>query len=258
MQPQQYLIANWKMNGSCAELGEKMGAICNFVEQVPRNAKVVVCPPDVHIMAAKAMVADLPIAIGGQNLSRHNPAGAYTGEVSAYMLRDAGCDYVIVGHSERRVMHRETNEVVAEKFAAATEENLVPVLCLGEHQSERHSGDAERVVDLQLGAVFARMPKGELRDKNWIVAYEPVWAIGSGVSASPQEAEEMHAFIRRRVNEHIAGRGDNMSVLYGGSISAENAANLFAMPNVDGGLVGSSSLHPEKFLSICKSINGEH
>ena len=254
MNRHRYVIANWKMHGSSASTELYMRQVREYADQASQaDFTVVICPPDVYLATAATKNSSAAV-IGGQNLSRHSPSGAYTGEVSACMLKDVGCSHVITGHSERRVMHRETNEIVAEKFAAAIEEGITPVLCVGEHQSERHSGAAEKVVRLQLGTVFARVPKDILSTRDWLIAYEPIWAIGSGVSASPGEAAEMHLFIRKCVNKHIPGRGDSISVLYGGSINTENAADLFAMADIDGGLVGGSSLDPEKFIEICKSF----
>ncbi|MGV0006207.1 MAG: triose-phosphate isomerase [Candidatus Porifericomitaceae bacterium WSBS_2022_MAG_OTU9] len=254
MQRQRHVIANWKMNSSCSEVAQRLQPVCRESVALSQHVKIVVCPPDIHLLAAVAARQDSTVSIGAQNLSRHNPTGAYTGEVSAWMLGDAGCEYVIVGHSERRVMHRESNEIVAEKFATAISADLIPILCVGEHQSERHSGDAERVVGLQLETVFANNVRESMQNKKWLVAYEPVWAIGSGTSASPQDAENMHLFIRSRIAEYNTGNGDSTPILYGGSINQGNAAELFAMPNVDGGLVGGSSLDSKQFLSICKSI----
>ena len=251
-----YMIANWKMHGTLAEVGARIAPLCAASKELMSGACIMVCPPYIHIASAVAAGRNSPLQIGAQNVSRHTPMGAYTGEISAHMLKEVGCTATLVGHSERRVMHRETDAIVAKKFAAAMAAGLTPVLCVGEHQSERHSGDAERVVGLQLSTVFAQVPMQTLVDTLWVLAYEPIWAIGSKQSAMPQDAEDMHCFLRAELDKRAPGLGVKTPILYGGSITAANAAAMFAMPNVDGGLVGGSSLHTDEFISICKSLPG--
>jgi triosephosphate isomerase len=187
------------------------------------------------------------IRLGAQDVCAETP-GAYTGEVAASMLKDVGCTYVIVGHSERRALYGESDELVARKFAAAQARGLTPILCLGEQLAERDAGRTHEVVGRQLDAVIALCAVAALGKA--VVAYEPVWAIGTGRTATPEQAQDVHAFIRGRVAGHDANIAAGLAVLYGGSVKAGNARELFAMPDVDGGLIGGASLKAEEFLAI--------
>ncbi|MDT8383205.1 MAG: triose-phosphate isomerase [Gammaproteobacteria bacterium] len=246
----QILVAgNWKMNGSLKENQLLLDGVMAGVK-AGVNAKVVVCPPAIYIPQAAEVLAGSEVSWGGQNLSPEK-SGAFTGEISADMLLDLGSRYVIVGHSERRALFGETDEVVADKYAAAHAAGLIPILCVGELLEERESGETEAVVARQLDAVLARSGVTALGDG--IVAYEPVWAIGTGKTASPQQAQDVHAFIRQRVAEKDAAIADKLQILYGGSVKPDNAGELFAMADIDGGLIGGASLDAAGFLAICRA-----
>lgn len=246
----QTLVAgNWKMNGSLKANQQLLDAVKAGVE-AGVNAKVVVCPPAVYLAQAAEMLTGSDISWGGQNLSPEK-SGAFTGEISADMLLDLSCQYVIVGHSERRALYGETDEIVADKYVAAQAAGLIPILCVGELLEERESGATEAVVARQLDAVLVKSGAAALG--TGIVAYEPVWAIGTGKTASPQQAQDVHAFIRQRVSEKDAGVAEKLQILYGGSVKPDNADELFAMPDIDGGLIGGASLEAEGFLAICRA-----
>ena len=240
---QLLVVGNWKMNGSEATVAALLGEMVSAV-QTP-GVDVAICPPYVHLGQAVKAVASSFIAVGAQDCSSQ-ASGAYTGEVSPVMLFDIGCRWVILGHSERRQYHGESDALVAAKLAAAVEAGLSPIVCVGETQEQRESGKAESVVAKQL--------VGALRNhagiESLVIAYEPVWAIGTGLTASPQEAQAMHAYIRS-VLEGIAGVDAVASrLLYGGSVKADNARELFAEEDIDGALVGGASLVASEFLSI--------
>lgn len=246
----QTLVAgNWKMNGSLEVNQQLLEAVKAGVE-AGVNAKVVVCPPAVYLSQAADVLAGSDVSWGGQNLCAEK-SGAFTGETSADMLLDVKCEYVIVGHSERRALYGETDEVVAEKYAAALAAGLIPILCVGELLEERESGDTEAVVARQLDAVLAKSGVAALAAG--IVAYEPVWAIGTGKTASPQQAQDVHSFIRQRVAAQDAGVAEKLQILYGGSVKPDNAVELFAMADIDGGLIGGAALDAEGFLAICRA-----
>ena len=209
---------------------------------------VVLFPPFVHLDLVADLLTGSPVRLGGQTLSEHEQ-GAYTGEISGSMLREAGCDYVLVGHSERRSLYGETDETVAAKFEAALASGLTPVLCVGESLDEREADQTTAVVERQLDAVLSRCGVESLGRA--IVAYEPVWAIGTGKTATPAQAQEVHAAIRARVATNDATIAGSLQILYGGSVKGDNAAELFSMPDVDGGLVGGASLDAEQVARIC-------
>lgn len=243
----EFLVAgNWKMNGS-NEANEAL--VSGIVAGVPEGSgfRLLVCPPFPYLSAVAAQVAGSPVKVGAQNVSEHE-AGAYTGEVAPGMLRDIGCDYVIVGHSERRALYGESSFQVAAKFQAAQGAGIVPILCVGETLEEREAGSTESVVDYQLGAVLDAAGIGAFA--NAVIAYEPVWAIGTGMTATPEQAQDVHKHIRAQLaqkDESIAAR---VQILYGGSMKGENAAGLLAMPDIDGGLIGGASLKADDFLAI--------
>ena len=221
------------MHGSLAANAALLDAL------VAAGVDCAVCVPFPYLAQAADRLRGTRVALGAQNLSEH-ASGAYTGEVSAAMLGEFGCRYVLVGHSERRQLYGESDETVAAKVVAARDGGITPILCVGETLPEREGGRTQEVVARQLDAVLA---KGELGDA--VLAYEPVWAIGTGRTATPQQAQEVHAFLRQRVT--AATR-----VLYGGSVKADNAAAIFAQPDVDGGLIGGASLKAQEFIAICK------
>lgn len=214
------------------------------------QCEVAVCAPFPYLAQLQALLASTQVRWGAQSVSEH-VSGAYTGEVSAAMLCEFGCRYVLVGHSERRSLFGESDAVVAAKFVAAREAGLVPILCLGETLAEREAGATAAVVSRQLDAVIDRAGVAALASA--VVAYEPVWAIGTGVTASPAQAQEVHAAIRKRVADLDAGLAEGLRILYGGSVKPQNAAELFAQDDIDGGLIGGAALVADDFLAICQA-----
>jgi triosephosphate isomerase len=243
----EYLVAgNWKMNGSTAANDALVDGIVAGMGELAA-VKLLICPPFPYLPGLARRLEGSQLCLGAQNLSQY-ASGAYTGEVSGAMLRDVGCEYVLVGHSERRALLGDTDEVVAEKLGAALDAGLKPVLCVGEALDERERGDTETVIDRQLEAVVDRLGIQSLSSA--VVAYEPVWAIGTGRTASPEQAAEVHEHIRRKLagmDDAIAAR---IQILYGGSVKGDNAAGLFARPDIDGGLIGGASLKAAEFLAI--------
>lgn len=247
-----YLVAgNWKMNGSAASIDALMTGIIAGAP-VSSGVEVLVCPPFPYLSSVAAHVAGSSVALGAQNVSQYK-SGAFTGETAASMLRDVGCKYVIVGHSERRALLGETSEIVAEKFQAVLDVSLQPILCVGETLAQRESGQTQLVIDEQLGTVLSS--SGVDAFANAVIAYEPVWAIGTGKTASPEQAQQVHAFIRGKLAALDAGVAEKVQILYGGSMNAGNAAELLAMSDIDGGLIGGASLKPDDFLAIGKAAN---
>lgn len=243
------VAGNWKLNGSKQSTKDLIEGILAGMTEV-KNADVAVCPPYVYIPQAAELLASTPVAWGAQNCSQHND-GAYTGEVAAPMLKEFGCKYIILGHSERRAIYKETNDDIVQKYIAVKETGLIPILCVGELLSEREAGKTEAVVAEQLDAVLN--VTGIEQFENAVIAYEPVWAIGTGVTATPEQAQEVHAFIRQRLAAKDTAIADKMQILYGGSVKPDNASELFAKPDIDGGLIGGASLKAESFLGICKA-----
>ncbi|HEY7753859.1 MAG TPA: triose-phosphate isomerase [Steroidobacteraceae bacterium] len=246
------VAGNWKMHGSRAEAERLVGALIAR-GAAAGGAEVVVCPPFVHLADVGRQLAGSRLVLGAQDVCAEEP-GAHTGEIAASMLADAGCRYVIVGHSERRALYGEDDALVARKFQAAQRHGLVPVLCVGETLAERERGATREVVLRQLDAVLAAAGEGAFTTA--VVAYEPVWAIGTGRTATPGQAQEVHALIRVRIAEKDARIAASLRVLYGGSVKADNAGLLFAMPDVDGGLIGGASLKAEEFTAICRAAEG--
>ncbi|VFN06136.1 MAG: triosephosphate isomerase [Candidatus Kentron sp. G] len=241
------VAGNWKMNGSKESATSLVEGIKAGMDRV-KAAEVAVCPPFVYIPMVASMIEGTPIALGAQNLAKEDP-GAFTGEVAAPMLTDFGCTYVIVGHSERRAYYGETDALVAQKFVRAQKEGLVPIVCVGELLEEREAGKMEQVVARQIDAILDTAGVSALSSA--VIAYEPVWAIGTGKTATPDQAQEVHAFIRNRIAGKDAAIAEKVRIQYGGSVNAGNAAELFAMPDIDGGLIGGASLKVEDFLTIC-------
>lgn len=217
------------------------------------GAEAAVCPPFPYLPAVARIVAGTPVALGAQDVSRHD-SGAHTGDVSAGMLRDVGCRWVIVGHSERRTRLGETDETVRAKLERAREGGLAPIACVGETLEEREAGEAERVVGRQVDALLADGGAEAVGES--VIAYEPVWAIGTGRNAAPEDAQAMHRTVRERVASHSAAAAESVRILYGGSVNEKNAAGLFSMPDVDGGLVGGASLDAGRFIAICRAAGG--
>ena len=240
------VAGNWKMHGTRAENARLVEALIEGADEA--LCEVVICPPFVYLWEIGRQVKDSTIALGAQSVCA-DAQGAFTGEVSAVMLKDVGCRYAIVGHSERRQLYREDDALVARKFVAAQAAGLVPILCVGETLEEREQGVTEHVIGRQLDAVIEVAGIGTLARA--IVAYEPVWAIGTGKTATPEQAQAVHAFIRARVAARDGSIGGGLRLLYGGSVKAANAAELFGKPDVDGGLVGGASLKADEFLRIC-------
>ena len=237
------------MNGSQAEAATLLNGIQQGMAAV-KQAEVVVCPPFILIPAVATRLKGSRIAWGGQNLNA-NTSGAFTGEVSGPMLKDFGCTYVIVGHSERRALYGETDQGVAQKFKAAQVAGLIPILCVGETLEEREANATETVVARQLDAVLALTGIESLA--NAVIAYEPVWAIGTGKTATPQQAQAVHKFIRGKLAGKNAAVAEGLRLLYGGSVKGANAQELFGQADIDGGLIGGASLNTEDFLAICRA-----
>ena len=246
------VAGNWKMNGDSESTTSLINGIADGRDDVTA-AEVLVCPPYILIpRAADALNGQADIVLGAQDLDI-NQNGAFTGQISAAMLVDAGCEYVIVGHSERRAIYGESDQDVANKFKVAQDGGLIPVLCVGETLEERESGDTESVVARQIQAVIDLV--GIDNFDNAVIAYEPVWAIGTGKTATPEMAQEVHKFIRDMLSTLNTGIADNLRLLYGGSMNAGNAESLIGMADIDGGLIGGASLQAESFLAICKAAN---
>lgn len=247
----QIIAGNWKMHGSRAENAALIEAIVHQLPNTP--AEVWVCPPFVYLAEISRALAGSRIHLGAQDVCAETQ-GAFTGEVSAAMLRDVGCAGCIVGHSERRALYGESDQLVARKFAAVLAAGLTPILCVGESLSEREAGRTFEVVDRQLDAVLDL--SGVAAFTRAVIAYEPVWAIGTGKTATPQQAEEVHAHIRARVAGRDARIAEAVRIQYGGSVKGANAAELFSQPNVDGGLIGGASLKADDFLAIVAAARG--
>ena len=246
------IAGNWKMHGSHAGSSELVRQLAAGLEH--DNADMLICPAAPYLCAAREWIGDSAIALGAQNLCEHTGSGAYTGEWSGAMLADVGCTHVIVGHSERRSLCGEHDGVVAAKFGAAQAAGLVPVVCVGETLEERQAGSTQAVVARQIDAVLDAA--GAAAFANAVIAYEPVWAIGTGHTATPEQAQEVHAAIRALVAARDVTIAAGVRVLYGGSMKPTNAAELLAMPDIDGGLVGGASLDAAQFLAIFNAAAG--
>ncbi len=242
-----YLIAgNWKMNGSNAANAELVDGIIAGLPSA-EAVDVLICPPFPYLGAMADKVRGSRLLLGAQNVSQH-ASGAYTGEIAASMLLDAGCEYVLTGHSERRAMMGETSDIVAAKFVAALDAGLKPILCVGETLQQREAGQTEAVIDEQLNAVLD--VAGIDGFAKAVVAYEPVWAIGTGKTASPEQAQDIHRHIRGVLSSRSSSAAEQTKILYGGSVKGDNASGLFSKPDIDGGLIGGASLKSTDFLAI--------
>ena len=244
------VAGNWKMHGSLSRNAALLGPIRAEAENLA--CEVVVCAPFPYLGQLQSLLTGSKVAWGAQTLSEH-AEGAYTGEVSGAMLRELGCGYALVGHSERRSLFGESDAAVAAKFAAAQASGIRPVLCLGETLAEREAGQTLAVVGRQLAAVVDRVGISAMRDA--LLAYEPVWAIGTGVTATPAQAQEVHAAIRAQLAERDSAVAGEMRILYGGSVKPAGARELFAQADIDGGLIGGAALVAEDFLAICQAAN---
>ena len=248
----QVLVAgNWKMNGSRESIRSLLDGVTGGMGDV-KSAEVAVCAPAIYIPLVEELLTGSAVAWGGEDLSVH-ASGAYTGEIAASMLNDFHCKYVIIGHSERRTYHDESDELVAEKYEAAMQAGLIPIFCIGETLEQREQGITNDVVARQVDAVINKLGVAALA--KGVIAYEPVWAIGTGKTATPEQAQEVHAFIRSRVAASDASIAEAIQILYGGSMNAANASDLLAQPDIDGGLIGGASLKAEDFLAIAKAAN---
>lgn len=246
---QPLIAGNWKMNGSRSSNKALLEGIKAGIGEV-KSAEVAVCAPYVYLADVEQELAGTPIVWGAQNLSTEEK-GAFTGEIAASMLLDFKCKYVIVGHSERRSLYGEDDDIVTKKFAMAHNAGLKPILCVGETLEEREQGITEEVIARQINAVMNTLGANVLADG--VIAYEPVWAIGTGITATPQQAQDLHAFIRKLIAHQDPGVAELIRIQYGGSMNAANAAELLAMHDIDGGLIGGASLKSEDFLTICRA-----
>ncbi|MFP4251183.1 MAG: triose-phosphate isomerase [Guyparkeria sp.] len=243
------VAGNWKLNGT---LADSESLVLGVLDGMPalEAIDVAVCPPFVYLHEVARLSGSTGLDVGAQNCSEHDK-GAFTGEVAAPMLADVGARYVILGHSERRTMYGETDEIVSAKVKAALAAGLTPILCVGETLEEREADETEAVVRRQLAAVISG--NGIRAFARIVIAYEPVWAIGTGRTASPEQAQAVHAFIRGQLADHDAGIAQSVRIQYGGSMKPGNAAELLAQPDIDGGLIGGASLKAEDFLGICRA-----
>ena len=241
------IAGNWKLNGTRHSVVELASAIC--AEPIPAGVDVLVCPTAMHLAEVLGVVGNSVVHLGAQNCAAHT-AGAFTGEVAAQMLVEFGCEYVIVGHSERRALFGETSSVVATKCIVAQKAGLTPILCVGETLDEREAGQVESVIGEQLDALLS--VAGVESFAQLVVAYEPVWAIGTGETATPAQAQAVHALIRGKIAKLDAGVAASLRILYGGSVKPDNAVTLFAQEDIDGGLIGGAALDAKSFLGICE------
>ncbi len=244
------VAANWKMNGSVDLVNDLVGGISSGLASLENAVEVVIIPPALYFRDVQARITVDRIALGVQNVAQWQ-SGAYTGELSAEMVGDLGGEYVLVGHSERRQLFGETDAIVAEKVARILASKLTVILCVGETLEEREAGHAQRVVSAQIQLALAGV-EGDSWNRI-VIAYEPVWAIGTGKTATAEDAQAMHLMMRGLLAE-LGAPAEKISLLYGGSVKPDNAAELFAEPDIDGGLIGGASLVAEDFVSICQSV----
>lgn len=254
---QRIIAGNWKMNGNLEANWNLLDEIAEYrdsqEELIPEDSDpkdcmstCIIFPPAIYIHQTSDIIEDSQIQCGAQNVSQYAD-GAYTGEMSVGMLKDLKCDYALIGHSERRTLFGETNEIAAQKFQAVQKSGLMPILCVGETLAEREAGQAEAILAEQLAVITDWT--------NSVIAYEPVWAIGTGVTATPEQAQAMHVWIRQCVAKKDPVIAEKISILYGGSVKASNAESLFAMPDIDGALVGGASLNADEFIAILKAAD---
>ncbi|VAW86451.1 Triosephosphate isomerase [hydrothermal vent metagenome] len=244
------VAGNWKMNGTREGVIALVEGIKAGLDGI--NTEVLVCPPAIFIDTVGSQLEGSEVKLGAQNICQEPESGAFTGELSAAMLTEFGCRYAIIGHSERRHVYGESDKLIAERVAAAVAGNVTPIFCIGELLEERENGTTEQVIAQQLDAVL-NLDNGVALLKETVLAYEPVWAIGTGKTASPEQAQEVHAFIRSHLAKQDEALAAGIKILYGGSVNAANAENLFGMPDIDGGLIGGASLKVNDFLAVCKA-----
>jgi triosephosphate isomerase len=247
---QKLIAGNWKMNGSLAENQTRLTQLVSGLKA--SSASIAVCVPAPYFTQCQAVLGGSEIQLGSQNLSEHSE-GAYTGEISGSMLLDFDCQYALVGHSERRELFAETNKQVAQKFAAALNARLIPVLCVGETLEQRETGITEIIIAEQVSAVLALV--GIQGFSRAVIAYEPVWAIGTGKTASPEQAQAVHQVIRGQLAELDSGIAQSTQIIYGGSVKPNNAVAIFAQADVDGALVGGAALNAQDFIKICNAAS---
>lgn len=248
---QPLVAGNWKMNGTREGAATLLEDVVQGVYKgSAMNVEVLVCPPFVYLADAQRLLRESGVELGAQNVSAEE-SGAFTGEVAATMILDFDARYVIIGHSERRHLYSETDTVVARKFMAAIRSGLTPILCVGETLDDREGGHTTAVIESQVQAVLDAA--GVEAFANAVIAYEPVWAIGTGKTATPEQAQEVHALIRAKIRGEDDKIADEIRLIYGGSVKASNAADIFAQPDIDGGLIGGASLDADSFLSICRA-----
>ncbi len=248
---QSLVIGNWKMHGSLSANDKLLTALLPLVNQ-GLKAKVVICPPAIYLDNVFRKITDSQLVLGAQNVCAESAtSGPFTGEVSAEMLADFAVQYVIVGHSERRQFYGETDEIIATKFIQVQLAGLIPILCVGENLQQREHSETLDFITSQLTTVINRV--GITAFSNAVIAYEPIWAIGTGKTASPEQAQEVHAHIRQEISKLSKEIAENIQLLYGGSVKADNASSLFMMADIDGALVGGASLNADDFSVICKA-----
>lgn len=250
------VVGNWKMHGSLAQNQQLIASLIAGLQGL-ENADYALCVPHPYLFQAQKLLQGTNIAWGGQNVSQYE-SGAYTGGVSASMLKDFGCTYAIIGHSERRALIHETNKSAAASFGAALKAGLTPIFCVGETLEEHKAGLAQKVVEEQMNAIMATLGmEGFSRavQQRAVLAYEPVWAIGTGNTATPEQAQAMHVFIRKAIAELDADVANRVRIIYGGSVNPSNAGQLLAMPDIDGGLIGRCSLSANDFMEICRAAS---
>lgn len=251
MNRESIVIGNWKMNGSLKSNAVLVSELLTLMKENKPNIHVAVCPPFAYLAQVSELIQDTSIGLGAQTLSALE-SGAHTGEISADMLLDIHCEYVLVGHSERRAMYHESNQDMAEKTIAAINKGLKVVLCVGETQAEYDANKTNEVISDQLLAVIDKLSDSQLA--SLIIAYEPVWAIGTGKTATPEIAQNVHRYIRELISKKSQPISEKIMILYGGSVKPDNAAILFNQPDIDGGLIGGASLNAHDFFSICRAI----
>ncbi len=246
---QKLVVANWKMHGN---LEQNAALLTEFVKNLThlKHTQVVVCAPYPYLAQLQTMLQNTSIAWGAQNVAK-NEVGAFTGEVSAAMLKDFGATYVIIGHSERATAYCESDENIATKFMQAKKHGLTPILCVGETLNEREAGMMEMVVGKQLDAIISSHGAAVFADA--VISYEPIWAIGTGLAATPEQAKTMHKFIRNKLANLSVEAANRLKILYGGSVNQQNAVQLFLVENIDGGLIGKCSLNAQQFEGICQA-----
>jgi triosephosphate isomerase len=246
------IAGNWKMNGSRRSVRALLRSLVEGIGAGRSNLDIVVCPPALFVPMTEQLISGSRLMLGAQNAAFES-SGAFTGEIAPEMFKEFSVNYVITGHSERRILFGESDQVISRKFAAALNASLVPILCVGETLAQRDSGEAERVVTAQLEAVLADSSIASFASA--VIAYEPIWAIGTGHTASPEQAQDMHRHIRSVLAVRDETLAAQIQIIYGGSVNAANAEQLFAQPDIDGGLVGGASLNAEEFIAICNSVS---